>query len=155
MGLLSKNPGVLDLYWMPPVIKTPQKYEDVVFYSRGAHLPIRETDSAYRPDRCVLVLDESGRIDLLDKETLEFAGTAGFLPSPRTLFPTNKRATPDDLLAYRVLPVAFKEGHKYRGLFAAAVSREGTALALAVFDEKGALISSDETRAKDIPGRPL
>ncbi|MHC4542522.1 MAG: hypothetical protein ACYS74_22525, partial [Planctomycetota bacterium] len=119
MGLLSKNPGVLDLYWMPPVIKTPQKYEDVVFYSRGAHLPIRETDSAYRPDRCVLVLDESGRIDLLDKETLEFAGTAGFLPSPRTLFPTNKRATPDDLLAYRVLPVAFKEGHKYRGLFAA------------------------------------
>ena len=41
--------------------------------------------------------------------------------------------------------MALKEDHKYRGLFAAAVSREGTALALAVFDANGVPIKSDQT----------
>jgi len=140
IGILSKNPGVLDLYWMPPDI-------------RRTHIPIRENDSNYRPEQYVLVLDASGQIDLLDRETLEFAGTAGRLPAPETFFPTDKRVTPDDLLAYRVLPIALKEDHKYRGLFAASVSREGMALALAVFDEKGTLIRSDQTVARDSRGR--
>ena len=142
IGLLSKNPGVLDLYWSPLTSQNPQ---EGVSYGRSVHIPIREGNSDYRPERYVLVLDESGRIDLLDKETLEFAGPAGRLPAPETFFPTDKNVTPDDLLAYRILPMALKEDHKYRGLFAAAVSREGTALALAVFDANGVPIKSDQT----------
>jgi len=144
IGILSKNPGVLDLYWLPP---TSQNHKDGVSYSRSGQVPIRERSSEYEPDQYVLVLDESGQIDLLDRETLEFAGTAGRLPAPETLFPTDKNVTPDDLLAYRILPMALKEDHKYRGLFVAAVSREGTALALAVFDANGVPIKSDQTWA--------
>jgi hypothetical protein len=156
IGLLSKNPGILDLYWMPPNIKTSQNNQDRVLYrsrGRGFQIPIRETDPDYRPDKYLLVLDESGQIDLLDKETLEFAGSAGRLPTPATLFPTDKNATPDDLLAYRILPMALKEDRKYRGLFAAAVNREGTALALSVFDANGVLIRSDHTGERDYRGR--
>jgi len=145
IGILSKNPGVLDLYWSQPDIKTSQNHKDGAFYSRLSHVLIREGNSDYDSDRYVLVLDKSGRIDLLDKETLEFAGPAGRLPAPETLFPSDKNVTPDDLLAYRILPMALKEDHKYRGLFVAAVSREGTALALAVFDANGVPIKSDQT----------
>jgi len=129
IGILKKHNNILDLYWKPTHLKTPENNYRGKFYSKDIHLPIRETDSDYRPDRYILVLDESGQIDLLDKETLEFAGEAGRLPAPETFFPADKKVTPGDLLAYRVLPVALKEDHKYRGLFAAAVSREGTALA--------------------------
>jgi hypothetical protein len=145
IGKLSKNPGVLDLYFSPLASQNPK---EGVPYGRTGYVPIRERNFDYRPDQYMLVLDESGRIDLLDKETLEFAGPAGRLPAPETFFEADRRVTPDDLLAYRVLPMALKEDHKYRGLFAAAVSREGTALALAVFDEKGALIKSVETGTK-------
>ena len=152
IGRVSKNPEILDLFWMPPNIKTSENNQDRVLYSRRIHIPIRERDPDYHPDRYMLVLDESGQIDLLDKETLEFAGPAGRLPAPETLFRADKQATPRDLLAYRILPMALKEDHKYRGLFAATVSREGTVLALAVFDEKGACIESKDTRAKDSRG---
>ena len=149
--ILTKNSGVLDLYWQPPAVKKSQDDEGGVSYSPPPL--VREGDSRYHPDRYVLVLDESGRIDLLDKNTLEFAGTAGYLPVPQSLFGPEERVTPDDLLAYRVIPIALKEDHEYRGLFAAAVSREGTALTLAVFDEKGVLVNSQETRAKDSRNR--
>jgi hypothetical protein len=152
IGMPSKNPSVLDMYWLPPNIKTSQNHQSGVPYSGAAQVLIRERHKDYEPDRYVLVLDESGRIDLLDRETLEFAGTAGRLPAPETFFPADKRVTPDDLLAYRVLPIALKEDHKYSGLLATAVSREGTALALAVFDEKGACIGSEITRAKNSRG---
>jgi hypothetical protein len=150
IGILRKNPSILDLCWTPPTIKTSEnnQYRKPYFGLGSIHTPIRETDPDYHPDKYLLVLDESGRIDLLDKETLEFAGPAGRLPAPETLFPTDEGVTPDDLLAYRVLPMALKEDHKYRGLFAASVSREGTALALAVFDEKGNCIKSEGTRIR-------
>jgi len=149
--ILTKNSGVMGLYWQPPAIKKSQDDEGRVSYSPPPI--IREGYSEYQPDRYKLVLDESGRIDLLDNQTLEFAGAAGYLPAPKTFFRSKERVTPDDLLAYRVLPVALKEDHEYRGMIAAAVSREGTALALAVFDEKGVLIKSQETKAKDGQGR--
>jgi len=180
IGLLSKNPSVLDLYWMPPDIKISENNQDRALYrSRRTHIPIREGNSDYRPDRYTLVLDESGQIDLLDRETLEFVGPGGRLPAPETFFPAYKRVTPEtlefvgpggrlpapetffpaykrvtpgDLLAYRVLPVALKEDHKYRGLFAAAVSREGTALALAVFNERGICVESKNTWAENSRG---
>jgi hypothetical protein len=155
IGMLSKNPGVLDLYWLPPIMKwTPSDQEQRPYSNHGAYLtPIRDVDSAHVPYRYVLVLDESGRIDLLDRKTLEFAGTAGRLPSPQTFFHSNKPVTPADLLAYRVLPIALDAAHEYRGLFAASVSREGTSLALSVFNEKGVLVSKQDTKAQDSRGR--
>jgi len=154
IGILNKNDDILDLYWMLPKVKTSENNQVRTLYSRERFGSIiKEGDPDYRPDKYLLVLDESGRIDLLDKETLEFAGSAGRLPTPATLFPADKNATPDDLLAYRILPMALKEDRKYRGLFAAAVNREGTALALSVFDANGVLIRSDHTGERDYRGR--
>jgi hypothetical protein len=145
IGRLSKNPGVLNLYWQPPSVKKYRDNEGRISYSAP---PLIRDDSEYRPYQYVLVLDESGRIDLLDKSTLEFVGTAGRLPAPQTFFPSNQLATPADLLAYRVLPVALDAAHEYRGLFVASVSREGTSLALAVFNEKGVLANEQDTKAQ-------
>jgi hypothetical protein len=152
IGRLKKNDDILDLYWMPPNVKTSENNRVRTLSQRGLYRKIGERDLDYRPDKYMLVLNESGQIDMLDKKTLEFAGPAGRLPAPETLFQAYKNVTPDDLLAYRVSPVALKEDHKYLGLFAAAVNREGTALALAVFNEKGSLIKSEQTGVKDYRG---
>jgi hypothetical protein len=91
----------------------------------------------------LLVLDETGRIDLLDRKTLEFAGTAGFLPRPQ--FSSIESATEADLLGYHANPLAFTTDKKYRGMYVAGINREGTALALAVYDEKGKRIKTSHT----------
>jgi hypothetical protein len=91
----------------------------------------------------LLVLDETGRIDLLNRKTLEFIGTAGFLPSPQ--FTSTELAKDADLLAYHAFPLAFTTDKEYRGMCAASVCREGTALTLAVFDEKGKRIQTSYT----------
>ena len=147
IGIVTKNRGMLDLYWQPPAEKKSQDEEERASYSPPPI--IREGHRLYSPEQYLLVLDESGRIDLLDRNTLEFAGTAGHLPAPRALFPSEDHVTPNDLLAYRVIPVASREDHKYRGLIAAGVGREGTALMLAVFDANGLLIRSDESKVKE------
>jgi len=135
IGWLDKNPQMLDLSWATPHHKG--ETEDPRY--PGISTPIKR-NTEYRQDEYILILDESGQIDLLDRDTLEFAGRAGYLPTPATLFKSNKQARPQDLLAYRVLPVSLKGENKYRGMFAAAVSRDGTALALGVFNEKGDIL---------------
>ncbi len=87
-----------------------------------------------------LVLDESGRIDLLDKETLRFAGPAGYLVLPESLYQSDdtQYAAPDDLWSYKINSVAIRKDNgtlEHRGICVATISREGTAMALAVFDE--------------------
>jgi len=143
IGWIDKKPQMLDLSWSTPQHKVEIENQHFVRPSS----PIR-ADSDYRQDEYILVLDESGQIDLLDRDTLEFVGPAGHLPTPPILFRSNKRARPQNLLAYRVLPVAFKGEGKYRGMFAAAVSRESTALALAVFNERGEILQTDYTKGK-------
>jgi hypothetical protein len=88
----------------------------------------------------VLVLDESGIIYLLDKESLSISGTAGRLPACKTLYDSKTQVGPKDLLAYEVLPVSLWEDKKYRGMCAASLSREGTSMALAIYDEEGKLL---------------
>ncbi len=73
------------------------------FISRGA--------GPYLP-----VLDRSSRIDLLDKKTLEFAGTAGWLPTPETYFGAEPSfATPKDLLDYEIRPLALSRFYREDG----------------------------------------
>ena len=92
-----------------------------------------------------LVLDESGRIDLLDKETLRFAGPAGHLVLPVSLYQDHRiqYTTPKDLSGYKIESVAIGKDSKaleYRGICVATMSREGSAMALAVFDKNAKLI---------------
>jgi hypothetical protein len=137
IGLLWKNPFLL-LYLDGPFFRVSEK---------SALKPIVQIDY-FNAGRYLLVLDETGRIDLLDKETLEFAGTAGHLPAPQTFFPSKENVTPQDLLAYQALPLTFTSDNQYRGMFVASVSREGTAMVLAVFNEKGEPIDSKYTEAR-------
>lgn len=145
IGRLSKNSLLCYLYWSPPQVKGTDEDKKKEGYLRSSYKPAIK-HWFHNAGKFLLVLDESGRIDLLDRQTLEFAGTAGYLPAPETFFPSKRPVTPKDLLSYEVLPVAFNTDHKYRGMFVATLSREGTALALAVFDENGKLIRKKYSR---------
>lgn len=201
IGFLSKNPKASSIRWLPPQIKVPDKsgYREV---SRTLK-PIIPGSGYSDAGPYLLVLDESGRIDLLDKQTLDFVGTAGRLPGPETYFGTMSSVTPKDLLSYTVRPlvlnkfysddgkmfkmtfgqfdesdksdsyadlrkyapthifgelpevepVASKINREYLGMFAASVSRNGTAMALAVFNAEGKRIKTEYTRLPQYEGR--
>ncbi len=155
IGMLRKNFPFLRLRWEPPMRKaTPEEREEKGSRSGYPYSRSIVHRSGYYPaDHPLLVLDESGRIDLLDKQTLTFAGIAGRLPAPESVFPSKTYVTAKDLLAYEVLSLAFNTDRKYRGMFAAGVGREGTAMALAVFNERGELIKIGHTKSTDHTGR--
>jgi hypothetical protein len=144
--LLRKNASFLRLNWSGPQVRVAEKEEKKGYYARPELKSIVERNYTEDAQQYLLVLDRSGRIDLLDRETLKFAGTAGRLPDPQVLFGPAKSPTPKDLLAYEVLPLALTTDNKYRGMFVAAVSREGTSLALAVFDERGKLLDQEYSK---------
>ncbi|MBN1972805.1 MAG: hypothetical protein JW787_04155 [Sedimentisphaerales bacterium] len=136
IGTSGKNSAsMIELYWLPPMYpkeleKRNERFRNVAWLREFPYLP---------------VLDESGRIDLLDVAKLEFAGIAGYLPVPETLFPNKNIVRAQDLLAYQVLPLAFETDNKNRGMFVASVNREGTAVTLSVFDSNGLEIASNFT----------
>jgi hypothetical protein len=146
IGLLRKKPFFLYLEWVGPQVNAAEKEEEEGYRSPSKFKQIVERNYSNDAGKYLLVLDETGRIDLLDKETLEFAGTVGYLPAPQTFFPSKENVTPQDLLAYMALPLTFNTDNQYRGMFVASVSREGTAIVLAVFDEKGNLITQEYSR---------
>ena len=181
IGQLSKTTFELSyLNWSPPKFRVPDEVPNKTGYSTAELKPIIPTDYLCDAGPYLLVLDKSGRIDLLDKETLEFVtstpefpGVAGRLPGPETYFDSRSSVTPRELLNYEVWPLAlttcffenpeevrvtfgdpsylFKRlpvrvDRKYLGMFAASVSRDGTAMALTVFDENGKAIKSEYTR---------
>jgi hypothetical protein len=152
IGLLWKNTLFLRLNWSAPRVRVAEKEEKKGYYARPELKSIVERNYTEDAQQYLLVLDRSGRIDLLDRETLKFAGTAGRLPDPQVLFGPAKSPTPKDLLGYEVLPLALTTDNKYRGMFVAAVSREGTSLALAVFDEKGRQITKGHTEVREDRG---
>jgi hypothetical protein len=96
------------------------------------------------PDR-TLVLDAAGSIQMLDLDTLEYTGFAGRLAVPATLFPSGRRATPDDLFAFQVLPVFVAMGKRYVGCAVAVLSRDATAARLEVFDANGVSVAMADT----------
>jgi hypothetical protein len=124
IGLLRKNSNIVNLNWYGPQAK-----------------PSVVNIEKERQDQFLLVLDATGRIDLLDRETLEFSGTAGYLPAPNTLFPGRQDVRPKDLLAYEVIPPTLETDHQFRGMFVAGVNREGTAMTLDIFNKEGRRVS--------------
>lgn len=164
LGWLDKNTFMLHLNWSAPRMdfsKIDRLYSSYIpstpDYGGQAGDAIQSRQ--YNPaSPHLLVLDESGRVDLLDKQTLQFIGTAGRLPEPRTLFGSKKAATPVNTLSYSARPLYLgkrlwphdpenKEkpkfdpnSLKYAGMFAASLSRDGTGMTVTAFDEKGMMI---------------
>ena len=163
IGYLGKNhQALLNLDWGPPDLKLSE--EDIkkrgltIAPNRPKPTPLpggtpgwiipivrKSLEYAYAGEY-LLVLDKTGRIDLLNRKTLEFTGTAGFLPSPQ--FSSTELAKDADLLGYYAFPLAFTTDKEYRGMCVASVCREGSTLALSVFDEKGKRIKTSHTMLK-------
>ena len=146
IGLLKKNPHFVRIDWSAPHIKVTDEERENKRYPRSASTkPLPGTNYGRLGGPYLLVLDETGRIDLLDRETLEFAGAAGRLPVPQTLFSSKQSVIEKDLLGYRAFGLTSTTDRKYRGMCAASLNRDGTAMAVAVFDEKGKQIRTRYT----------
>ena len=156
IGRLSKNLPLLDyLYWTPPKIEDPNKNIKRPYDSKPALKSIIDFTHSYDAGQYMLVLDESGRIDLLDEEMLKFIERtvwvpgidkqilssiekSGWLPAPETFFHSmNIYSAPRDLLGYDVLPISFENYSSYKGMFTVSLSRDGTAITLDCFDARG------------------
>jgi len=153
IGQLEKNQLMLQLAWSPPEFKSSALYLNPATWSYGRRSTTVVESS--ETGQYHLILDKTGRIDLLDKETLRFAAVAGRLPETEALFGSERPATPKNTLSYGATtiylgtprsiedirdkepPEPEQENLRYAGLIAASLSRDGTALALTVFDEKG------------------
>ncbi|MCP4609909.1 MAG: hypothetical protein GY845_14470 [Planctomycetes bacterium] len=185
IGQLGKT--IFNMNWFPPQIKKSED-EPKEAGSSSNFKSIIANAHGRAAGPYLLVLDKSGLIYLLDKESLKFVlsnghpvptdrlhlAPAGQLSRPTTYFGQRGGVErPQDLLGYQVWPLAltthffenpeskkvfFGEpfiGHtkpspskierKYLGMFAAGLSRDGTALRLSVFDEKGKQIKSAES----------
>jgi len=146
MGYISHNPMVLSVTERDPMYKPPEPEGQHSRWSRQAlHAYLPPMDS-----HPVLVLDASGRIDLLDANTLTLRPPVGRLPTPPTLFRNTRPVGPDDVAAYCVFPLYayHREAEKkwaYAGCFAATVSRDVTGMQLAAFDPNGRSVTSQTT----------
>ena len=109
-------------------------------------------------------MDESGQINLLDPNTLELHGPAGYLPRPKTLFGRSS-PRPRDLLDYdvdlvtigpRKYPIPNNTKGEYLGLVAGSLSRQGMWTSVAVFDKDGKKLKSADSKSTffDMPGGP-
>jgi len=96
------------------------------------------------------VLDASGRIDLLDMDTLELVRSEMHLRAPASLYSRGGIATPKEVAAYSVSPISSRPPGgggtwTYAGCSVAALSRDGTSVRLDVFDPNGRVVASNET----------
>lgn len=103
----------------------------------------------------LLIVNSSGRIDLLDLRKLTLTGPVGYLPRPRTLFGWDS-SSPRHLMDYDVerislVPAAAARDSRIKtgliGLVAVSVSRQGMWTSVAVFDDKGNKIKSASSEA--------
>lgn len=139
----------LRLWWAAPEREVKQEDKDTEegikrYWTKYERILI----PSYPPGgRYATVLDKSGRIFLVERENLEIAGFAGYLPAPISLFGADKTARPEDLLGFVCAPVALRPDDEYLGMGAAALSREGTSMAVAVFDKEGKLIQQRNSGA--------
>lgn len=152
ISLLLKNHEVLGTRWHPPFrkaaeeeVKDIRKIRDTIKDRTGKELPLVAAAQveSYCSRKNILVIDKSGQIRNLDGETLQFSGPVGFLPPPP--FEQCSSAKPHDSLAYNVK--SFHIGRReFAGIVASSLSREGTVLAVAVFDKNGKLIRKEVPR---------
>jgi hypothetical protein len=107
--------------------------------------------------RHIAVLDRSGRIALLDRQTLDVLGWIGHLPRPETLFGRGS-GRPKDILDYQVALIACGPDARHAGMVVGSLSRQGTSLTLAAFDKDGKEIAMSQSRMglfRTFPGSTL
>lgn len=103
------------------------------------------TSSGYR-SQYVPVIDASGQVVLLDPRTLELVPAKGTLPVPKTLYGEGSRR-PFQLLRQQAYAIFIGPEDEYAGLYAVSVSRQGTSMAMSIFDKDGSLVTTVDTRA--------
>ena len=134
----GRVPNTIYVDWRPAMYRTErQGVEDPApRYEWHVTVPFVVGDGW----RYIPILRDSGRVDLLDSETMEILEGRGSLPVPETLFGQGGRR-PSQLLAYAVQAVyAYHKApaeNEYVGMVVADASRQGTSMALAEFDGSG------------------
>jgi hypothetical protein len=109
MGWPIKNTfGSPTMDWQPPKVQKTQDNEN----SENTQAELESIipyEQGFDAGPYLLVLDITGRIDLLNKDTLEFDGIAGRLPATETYFGTTQSGTPKSLLDYIVQPIVLNK----------------------------------------------
>jgi hypothetical protein len=138
MGVLQKSPLSMSVAERDPLYAQPGGSALIPGTSRQAlHAQLPQMDSFP-----VFVLNESGRIDLLNSDTLALTPDVGRLPTPFTLFRNPRPVGPEDVASYCVYPLCAyqRQAQKkwaYAGCIAATASRDLTGMQVAVFDPNG------------------
>ncbi len=129
----------INLQWWPPIRKTEEGRKGV---SLGTY------DSPEVIDGKVPYLTASGQVKWLDIQTLQPAGTAGFIPGT-ALCPFR------DLLTCDVQTVVLNDGG-YQGLIAGSIPRFPNQIDVNVFDKQGNKIGGEtkSIRYGNLPGGP-
>jgi hypothetical protein len=152
LSYLEKLPEVIALEWSPPCVvaeDSVDQQDDITSKSRVQRLisvkmdhPMK--DVMYWGD-FIMVLNENGKIEKLDVETLEITGELGHLVTglgdQRT-----QMIRPRDLLVYAVRPLVYKG--EYKGLVVACLERNINQAAMISFDDKGTKNKINENQAK-------
>jgi len=164
----SNNKG-LNIAWIGPEVWNAEEGEwkrqklflgDGDQSSEGYRYLSRDFSHTFIP-----VLDKTGRIYIYNTKGESFV-QAGYLPVPQSLFKSGQQseiANPRNVLAYEVWPIYAIQrlsadpnkpsqnfDVKYLGMNAACVSREGTAMTMAVFDANGRQIYRGDTTSNGI-----
>jgi len=144
IGALEKNAEALRTMFVPGAVR-----DDVTGHDRSPNVmmgPMGMTDSTP-------VLDASGRVDLLNVETLELTATPMRLPAAVSLYAEHRAMAPKDLAAYSVQPVSIYSPTggaaatwSSLGCVAASLSRDTTSVRLEVFDPNGQIVAHEETK---------
>ncbi len=135
---LNKNTfeGIFKLFWAPPSKRMVKIDEQDPKLKKITFEPLVN----YREDcgQNLLVLDKSGSIYFLNKETLQITGCAGYL------FDSTTAETAKDLACYQVIPVTSTSDNKYLGICVGTISRDLDMATLSTFDSNGRPVRSKD-----------
>lgn len=141
------------VWWSPPTERSSYDMGHGYVPRDRAIGPYRESEKYDDMYPYLAVLDASGRVDLLHRQTLELVGTAGYLPEPRTLFGKALRQ-PRHLLAYEITLIQGPE-REHAGMVAGCLPPEGSPLTIGVFGRDGAMIAESHSKTlSEIPWQP-
>jgi hypothetical protein len=145
IGTLEKNTEALRTMFIPGAVR-----DDVP--GRGRDLSPNVMVGPMSMTSYTPVLDASGRVDVLNVDTLELAATPMRLPAAASLYAEHGAVSPRDLAAYSVQPVALYSSQGKAGTWsslgtvAAALSRDTTSVRLEMFDPNGRVVTHEETK---------
>ncbi len=141
----SEGYGGVQVHWRPPSERVLRDAQDEDSPPRYEQRFTIQFDSGRYWSRYIPVIDASGQIVLLEQRTLELVAARGILPAPKTLYGEGSRR-PSQLHHYEVRAITTGPESDYAGLIAAGLSRQGTSLAMSIFDKDGNMVTRVDTR---------